>query len=221
MKKEQTERKIHIAQDDDTEKLREWWKRNGVGIIAGIILGVGGVGGIQGWRMYQDHQGEKASVLYEQMLAADVVDDQEAVIDIATVLIENHQSSGYADLARLMLARQFLYAEDVAAARSALNELLEESKDPVMQQVARVRLAVIALQAGDVDQVRALAEASAPEGFVSQFQELLGDALMASGDLKAAQIAYEKALANAPSNSQAAQLISAKLNMTRRGDPSG
>ena len=38
MKKEQTERKIHIAQDDDTEKLREWWKRNGVGIIAGIIL---------------------------------------------------------------------------------------------------------------------------------------------------------------------------------------
>ncbi|MHC8732139.1 YfgM family protein [Arenicellales bacterium IMCC56312] len=221
MKKEQTERKIHIAQDDDTEKLREWWKRNGVGIIAGIILGVGGVGGIQGWRMYLDHQGEKASVLYEQMLAADVVDDQAAVIDAATVLIENHQSSGYADLARLMLARQFLYAEDVAAARSALNELLEESKDPVMQQVARVRLAVIALQAGDVDQVRALAEASAPEGFVSQFQELLGDALMASGDLKAAQIAYEKALANAPSNSQAAQLISAKLNMTRRGDPSG
>ena len=221
MKKEQTERKIHIAQDDDTEKLREWWKRNGVGIIAGIILGVGGVGGIQGWRMYQDHQGEKASVLYEQMLAADVVDDQAAVIDAATVLIENHQSSGYADLARLMLARQFLYAEDVAAARTALNELLAESKDPVMRQVARVRLAVIALQAGDVDQVRALAEASAAEGFVSQFQELLGDALMATGDLKAAQIAYEKALANAPSNSQAAQLISAKLNMTRRGDPSG
>jgi len=49
----------------------------------------------------------------------------------------------------------------------------------------------------------------------------LGDALMASGDLKAAQIAYEKALANAPSNSQAAQLISAKLNMTGRDDPSG
>ena len=221
MKKEQTERKIHIAQDDDTEKLREWWKRNGVGIIAGIILGVGGVGGIQGWRMYQDYQGEKASVLYEQMLAADVVDDQEAVIDVATVLIANHQSSGYADLARLMLARQFLYAGDVAAARTALNELLAESKDPVMQQVARVRLAVIALQAGDVDQVRALAEASAADGFVSQFQELLGDALMATGDLKAAQIAYEKALANAPSNSQAAQLISAKLNMTRRGDSSG
>ena len=221
MKKEQTERKIHIAQDDDTEKLREWWKRNGVGIIAGIILGVGGVGGIQGWRMYQDYQGEKASVLYEQMLAADVVDDQAAVIDSATVLIANHQSSGYADLARLMLARQFLYSEDVAAARTALNELLAESKDPVMQQVARVCLAVIALQAGDVDQVRALAEASAADGFVSQFQELLGDALMATGDLKAAQIAYEKALANAPSNSQAAQLISAKLNMTRRGDSSG
>ena len=45
--------------------------------------------------------------------------------------------------------------------------------------------------------------------------------LMASGDLKAAQTAYEKALANAPSNSQAAQLIAAKLNMTRRDDPSG
>ena len=36
---------IQIAEDDDAEKLREWWKKNGMGIIAGIALGVLGVGG--------------------------------------------------------------------------------------------------------------------------------------------------------------------------------
>ena len=70
MKREQPDSKLHIAHDDETEKLRDWWKRNGTGIIAGVLIGIGSVGGIQGWRMYQDSQGEKASALYERMLGA-------------------------------------------------------------------------------------------------------------------------------------------------------
>ena len=34
MKREQPDSKLHIAHDDETEKLRDWWKRNGTGIIA-------------------------------------------------------------------------------------------------------------------------------------------------------------------------------------------
>ena len=70
MKRERPETQLHVAHDDETEKLREWWKRNGTGIIAGVVIGIGGVGGIQGWRMYGDSQAGKASVLYEQMLGA-------------------------------------------------------------------------------------------------------------------------------------------------------
>jgi len=221
MNDKQPDRQVHIAHDDDTERLRQWWKRNGLGIIAGVVLGIGGVAGIQRWRIYENVQREKAPALYEEMLAAAASGDQASLKGSAEALLGSHSNSGYADLAQLILARQAFESGDVSAAENALTEIIETSADPVMQQVARVRLAVLALQAGDVERIKALAEAQSTEGFVSQFQELLGDALVASGELEAAARAYEKALSNVAANSQAAQLLNAKLNMTRQDTDAG
>jgi len=218
MKREQPDPQLHIAHDDETEKLRQWWKRNGTGIIAGVVIGIGGVGGIQGWRIYQDSQAGKASVLYEQMLGAAARESADAASEAASALVADHGNSGYADIAQLMLARLALESRDTEGAKNALNELLESTSDPVMRQVARVRLAVIALKDGDPEEIRALARADAGEGFTSHFQELLGDALVASGDLDGARQAYQEALRGVAAGSQAGQLITAKLNMTRKGD---
>jgi len=218
MKREQPDPQLHIAHDDETEKLRQWWKRNGTGIIAGVVIGIGGVGGIQGWRIYQDSQAGKASVLYEQMLGAAARESADAASEAASALVADHGNSGYADIAQLMLARLALESGDTEGAKNALNELLESTSDPVMRQVARVRLAVIALKDGDPEEIRALARADAGEGFTSHFQELLGDALVASGDLDGARRAYQEALRGVAPGSQAGQLITAKLNMTRKGD---
>ncbi len=218
MKREQPDSKLHIAHDDETEKLRDWWKRNGSGIIAGVLIGIGSVGGIQGWRIYQDSQGEKASALYERMLGAAGNQETDAAGSAASTLLADHSDSGYADIARLMLARLALESGDSEGAKRALNELLESTSDPVMRQVARVRLAVIALKDGEPEKIRKLAKAEAGEGFTSHFQELLGDALVANGDLDGAQQAYQEALQGVTPDSQAGQLITAKLNMTRKGD---
>ena len=218
MKRERPDTQIHIAHDDETEKLREWWKRNGTGIIAGVVIGIGGVGGIQGWRMYEDSQAGKASVLYEQMLGAAAAERSEAARSAAEALVSKHSGSGYADLAQLMLARLALETGDSAKAQAALNDLIASTSDPVMRQVARVRLAVIALKDGEPEKIRSLAKAEAGEGFTSHFQELLGDALVASGDLDGARQAYEEALKGVTADSQAGRLITAKINMTRKGD---
>ena len=218
MKRERPDTQIHIAHDDETEKLRDWWKRNGTGIIAGVVIGIGGVGGIQGWRMYEDSQAGKASVLYEQMLGAAAAERSEAASSAAQALVSKHSGSGYADLAQLMLARLALETGDSAKAQTALNDLIASTSDPVMRQVARVRLAVIALKDGEPEKIRSLAKAEAGEGFTSHFQELLGDALVASGDLDGARQAYEEALKGVTADSQAGRLITAKINMTRKGD---
>jgi len=218
MKRERPDTQIHIAHDDETEKLREWWKRNGTGIIAGVVIGIGGVGGIQGWRMYEDSQAGKASVLYEQMLGAAAAERPEAASSAAEALVSKHSGSGYADLAQLMLARLALETGDSTKAQTALNDLIASTSDPVMRQVARVRLAVIALKDGEPEKIRSLAKAEAGEGFTSHFEELLGDALVASGDLAGARQAYEEALKGVTADSQAGRLITAKINMTRKGD---
>jgi predicted negative regulator of RcsB-dependent stress response len=86
-----------------------------------------------------------------------------------------------------------------------------------MAHTARIRLAVLALQAGNPDRIKTLAAEGENGGFASQYQELLGDALAEVGDWEQAQQAYEAALATMASGSPAGQLLNAKLNMTRQG----
>ena len=211
---------MHFAQDDETEKLKQWWKRNGTGIVAGIVIGIGGVSGIQGWRMYQDYQTGQASMYYEQMLVAVAKEDNEAVVRAADTLVASHSETGYADIARLMLARLAADAGNHGQTEAALENLLAVTKDPAMAHTARIRLAVLALQAGKPDRIKALAAEGQNEGFASQYQELLGDALAEAGNWGKAQQAYQTALATMASDSPAGQLLNAKLNMTRKGSDS-
>jgi predicted negative regulator of RcsB-dependent stress response len=220
MTDEQQGPRMHFAQDDETEKLKQWWKRNGTGIVAGIVIGIGGVSGIQGWRMYQDYQVGQASMYYEQMLVAVAKEDNEAVVRAADTLVASHSETGYADIARLMLARLAADAGNHGQTEAALENLLAVTKDPAMAHTARIRLAVLALQAGKPDRIKALAAEGQNEGFASQYQELLGDALAEVGDWGKAQQAYQTALATMASDSPAGQLLNAKLNMTRKGSDS-
>ena len=208
---------MHFAQDDETEKLKQWWKRNGTGIVAGIVIGIGGVSGIQGWRMYQDYQTGQASMYYEQMLVAVAEEDNGTVVRAADTLVTSHSETGYADIARLMLARLAADAGNHGETEAALENLLSVTKDPAMAHTARIRLAVLALQAGKPDRIKALAAEGQNEGFASQYQELLGDALAEAGNWGKAQQAYQTALATMASDSPAGQLLNAKLNMTRKG----
>ncbi len=220
MTDEQQRPQMHFAQDDETEKLKQWWKRNGTGIVAGIVIGIGGVSGIQGWRIYQDYQTGQASMYYEQMLVAVSKEDNETVVRAADTLVASHSETGYADIARLMLARLAADVGNHSQTEAALENLLAVTKDPAMAHTARIRLAVLALQAGKPDRIKALAAEGQNEGFASQYQELLGDALAEVGDWGKAQQAYQTALATMASDSPAGQLLNAKLNMTRKGSDS-
>ena len=139
------------------------------------------------------------------------------MVRAADTLVASHSESGYADIARLMLARLAADAGDHGQAETALEDLLAVTKDPAMAHTARIRLAVLALQAGKPDRIKTLAAEGSNGGFASQYQELLGDALAELGDWEQAQQAYQAALAEMASDSPAGQLLNAKLNMTRQG----
>ena len=105
MAKENQNTTMHFAEDEQTEKIRQWWKRNGLAIIVGLVLGVGSVAGYQGWGVYQTQQAEIASDLYQEMLRS--LDNQAPMLarESADLLISKYKSTAYADGALLMLAR--------------------------------------------------------------------------------------------------------------------
>ena len=61
MAKEDQNTAIHFAEDEQTEKIRHWWKKNGSAIIVGLVLGIGSVAGYQGWGVYQRWQDGRVS----------------------------------------------------------------------------------------------------------------------------------------------------------------
>ena len=68
MNEKEREPAFQFVEDEQTEKIKRWWKTNGTAVIVGLLLGVGSVAGYQGWGMYQDRQSEIASDLYQRML---------------------------------------------------------------------------------------------------------------------------------------------------------
>ena len=209
---------MHFSEDEQTEKIRYWWKKNGSSIILGLVLGVGSVAGYQGWGVYQTRQAEAASDLYQEMLRNL---EEEALIPVresADRLISKYGSTAYADAASLMLARLDVEAGQLEQAGHHLGRVMDHSKDSAMQHVARLRLVTLALDQGDLKWADRLLASRPTGGFESRYDELRGDVFAVRDDLNNARNAYQSALENAVVGSVAAQILERKLNSARPVD---
>ena len=200
---------VHVAEDDDAQRLRVWWKKNGMGIVAGVAIGLVGVGGFKGWQAYTEDRALSASDVFQQMLAYDESGASEQAKDSAQILVEDYRATPYGDLAYLMLAKLATKKGELSNAMEALTHVMTKSKDPAMRQLARLRLSRVTLLAGDLVRAQELATTDDVGGFESEYPEVLGDVLLAQHKYSDAAEAYDRALqALAPASSSRALLTS-------------
>ena len=218
MAKEDQNTAIHFAEDEQTEKIRHWWKKNGAAIIVGLVLGLGSVAGYQGGGVYQTRQAEAASDVYQEMLRNLENEARTQARENADRLISKYGSTAYADAASLMLARLDVEAGQLERAGHHLSRVMDHSKDSAMQHVARLRLVTLALDQGDLKWADRLLASQPTGGFESRYDELRGDVFAVRDDLNNARNAYQSALENAAVGSVAAQILERKLNSVRRVD---
>ena len=206
---------VHVAEDDDSQRLREWWKKNGMGIVAGVAIGILGVGGFKGWQAYTESRALSASDVFQEMLAYDESGAIERASNSAQILIKDYRATPYGDLAYLMIAKLAKQKGDLSNAMEALTNVMTKSKDPAMGQLARLRLSQVKLLAGDLERAHELATTDDVGGFESEFSEVLGDVLLAQHKYSDAAEAFDRALqALAPASSSRA-LLTSKRNYAR------
>ena len=104
----------------------------------------------------------------------------------------------YAPLAAMIVAQKAVQDENYEDAKQALEKAI--SGDPVIADVARLRLANLHLQLQENDQAIAVLDAVTSASFSDQVGELKGDALVAKGDFDGARVAYQAALDDAVGN---------------------
>jgi len=195
---------------EQAEKLAAWWKQYGPSAVAGVAIGLVLLFGYRYWTQYQEQQRVDASALHEQMLAARAQKPVEAA-GIARKLMEEYSATPYAGMAALTLARQQYEAGDRAAARTALSWAVVNAKDATMH-AARLRLARLHLEAGELDAVQTLIDMKNMGGFEPEYYELRGDLLLARGRRVEARAAYREAVRRTPTDSSYLRLLTMKLD---------
>jgi len=193
--------------EEKVEAIKKWWKENGTSVLGGLVIGLAAVFGWRAWVDHQEGMSQQASAAFEQLLATVEMGNPEAARTQAALLLEKHGGTAYAALANLMLARVEITANQPAAARKALEQVIAQPPEPGLARVAALRLARLLLAQGDLEAAAAvIAQQDKGGPFGADFTALRGDLALAGGRLAEAREAYAQAIAQGAANNALLQL---------------
>jgi predicted negative regulator of RcsB-dependent stress response len=185
---------VYTTEEEQVEAIKKWWKENGKSIIFGVIFGLAAV---FGWRTWQEHrtaQSQAASELFQDALFSLRSDSPDKAASPAREIVRNYESTGYAVLARLVLAKLAVDKKQLDEAADQLNQALTESDEPTLTLDIRLRLARVQYAQGKYDAALSTLKVKDPGAFSSGYDELKGDILAQQGQKQQAYDAYQRAL---------------------------
>jgi predicted negative regulator of RcsB-dependent stress response len=188
--------------DEQVEAIKKWWKENGRSVIGGIVLGFAIIGGWQGWQGYQQHEGENASLVFDNMRQAVLTKNYDKALEDGKRLIGEYGGSAYASLAALELAKLAYQRGEKSVARDHLEWVTDSAPDPALREIARLRLGSLLLDMQEWSTLEALLAQPVDQAFVGEFAVLRGDMAAARGDAAAARAAYNEAMISGVENTQ-------------------
>ena len=141
----------HYDDEAQVDAIKSWWKENWLALAGGLGLGLGAIFGWQAYQQAGDSRAERASQMYSDLRNAQADVRSEAVAEIRQTLVNDLAKTPYASLAQLHWAAQLVKEERPDEARTALDWVVQNSGDDGLKALARLRLARVDLQAGNVD----------------------------------------------------------------------
>ncbi len=191
-----------LDEHEQGERVRGWIRRNGAGVIGGIVLGLGVVGGWQYWQKRQGEERALAGARYQTALKAVAGEGAPKSTAPFTAL----KDTAYGTLAALALAKSQVDGGQRDAAIATLRAA--PRGDAGMNAVVDQRLARLLVDAGKPEEaIKVLASATGTGAL-----ETRGDAELAAGRRDAARASYSKALTTAEVGSPQRRLLELKLS---------
>jgi predicted negative regulator of RcsB-dependent stress response len=204
------------TEEQQIAQLKKWWSENATSIIVGVAIGLAGVFGGKAWIGYQQGLSERAATIYTVMMQGLDTGNLQRVSERADTLITQYSSTPYASLAALALAKIQTQEDDLDAAGSQLQWVLDNGEVDVINDTARLRLARVFIAQQRLDEAEALlAQPRATTAFDILYDEVAGDVHSARDNAAAASESYQRALAATPANNPGYQLLQLKYENAR------
>jgi predicted negative regulator of RcsB-dependent stress response len=183
-----------LEEQEQLAELKAFWKQHGILIIVCVSAAALAFLGVQGWQGYQRSQATQAGVIYGAVQRAAGANDAAKVRAGAGELIEQYPRTLYAVLGALIAAKVDFDAGDLKNARAKLQWVVDNARDPEVQALARMRLAIVMLDDRAYDDALKVLAATTVAPFEPLFAELRGDVYVAQGKGAEARAAYQSAL---------------------------
>lgn len=184
--------------EEQVEKLKQWWKENGKAVVAGIVIGVGGLIGYRYWVDYQETHAQQASTHFIHMVSAIESGNNEVADKQANSLLNGYGTTEYAIMAHFALAKNLVEADDYEKAEHHLQQIIGRAGDSPLTYIARKRLATVQMQLATFDQALKTLSIEFPAQFDASVEELKGDLYASQGNKTEAANAYRKAQQSQP-----------------------
>lgn len=183
-----------LEEQEQLSQIKAWWEQYGKFVTALALTAALASVGWQGLNWYQNKQANEAGGLYYTVQRAVQEGDAGRAREAAGQIIERHGKSAYAEMAALMSATAQFAAGDHRNARAHLEWLRNNTKDPVLKDIARLRLATVMLAEGAHADALAQLEGAPAPSLTARFEDLRGDILATQGQYAPAAAAYRAAL---------------------------
>lgn len=185
---------IVLTEEEQAERVKAWWKENGVSVVTGAMIGIAAIAGYNYWQAERNDGLEQASAQYNLLLGAMNTPDSAAARQLSSAILEQHDGTVYAAKAALIRAKLLADNGDLAGALESLELVKNSASEPGLSHVANLRIIRIYLEQGELELAKSAIDAETDRvGFESLYLELEGDIAHAQGDLELAREKYTSA----------------------------
>ncbi len=188
---------LDLEEQEQLAELKAWWRQHGNLIVITIVAAALAFSAWQGWRWYQASQAGQAAGVYESLVRAAQTADAKALRDAAGTLIESYPRTLYASMGALVAARFHFDRNDLKAAKTQLQWVVDKSPSEDFRELGRLRLAAILLDEKAYDEALKVLDAKHGPAYEAQYAALRGDVLVAKSQPAEARAAYKLALEKA------------------------
>ena len=196
------------AYDDyeQSERVQQWLRQNGLSIVVGIAIGLVGIFGWQQWNKHKaEHQADAAN-LYQQIQVAVAAGKSDNADALTEQLLKDYTDTTYAVFAVSDRAERQVQAKQLDKAIESLGWAESHASDANLKALSQMRIARVQLAQGKAADAIAALDRMPAKTYEGVSQELRGDALVKLGRPDDARKAYEAAKAalgeNAPQSVQ-------------------
>jgi predicted negative regulator of RcsB-dependent stress response len=175
---------IYNSEEQQEEALKRFLKENGLVLVAGVVLGLGGIYG------FNSYQANKITQMGADSMSYSAVAKSTDISVEAAKYVAEHSSTQYSQLAQLLSVKALVDANKLDEASALLQDVIASNVDSSVKSIATMRLARI--ENAQLKYAKALTTLATltDDAFDVQKNELSGDIELAQGNVDKARLAY-------------------------------